>query len=271
MQDWGSRLWDCVSRSWRAFSLGYMKGGVPALGRGGRNRWFETSLEGCILIFFSFPKTDLQYFGACSALSLKFRDGAPLAFSESVSSDQSSQSYRKSTLNIYWKAWCWSWSSYTLATWCKELTHWKSPWWWERLRAGGEGGDRGITEQKNMSLRKHHKIVRNREACCAANHGVAKSQTWPSNWTTEFRNSSQSLQRKHPQMLVESNGHWSLLACRILHPVQSDGQSLRVCTIDYSEQLRNLINFLKQPSSSMRQYYPPLARQCFGNVYTACK
>ena len=24
-----------------------------------------------------------------------------------------------------------------------ELTHWKRPWWWERLKAGGEGGDRG--------------------------------------------------------------------------------------------------------------------------------
>ena len=31
----------------------------------------------------------------------------------------------------------------TLATWCKELTHWKRPWSWERLRAGGEGDDRG--------------------------------------------------------------------------------------------------------------------------------
>ena len=37
----------------------------------------------------------------------------------------------------------WSWSSNTLATWCKELTHLKRPWWWERLRAGGEGIDRG--------------------------------------------------------------------------------------------------------------------------------
>ena len=35
-----------------------------------------------------------------------------------------------------------SWSSNTLATWCKELIHWKRPWCWERLRAGGEGGDR---------------------------------------------------------------------------------------------------------------------------------
>ena len=34
-------------------------------------------------------------------------------------------------------------SSNTLATWCKKLTHWKRPWFWERLRAGGEGDDRG--------------------------------------------------------------------------------------------------------------------------------
>ena len=29
------------------------------------------------------------------------------------------------------------------ATWSEELTHWKRPWCWERLRAGGEGGNRG--------------------------------------------------------------------------------------------------------------------------------
>ena len=43
----------------------------------------------------------------------------------------------------HWKDWCWSWSSNTLATWCEELTHWKRPWCWERLKAGGEGEDRG--------------------------------------------------------------------------------------------------------------------------------
>ena len=30
-----------------------------------------------------------------------------------------------------------------LATWCKELTHWERPWCWERLKARGEGDDRG--------------------------------------------------------------------------------------------------------------------------------
>ena len=29
------------------------------------------------------------------------------------------------------------------ATWCKELTHWKRPWCWERLKVGAEGDDRG--------------------------------------------------------------------------------------------------------------------------------
>ena len=38
---------------------------------------------------------------------------------------------------------CWSWNSNTLATWCEELTHWKRPWWWERLKVKGEEDDRG--------------------------------------------------------------------------------------------------------------------------------
>ena len=33
----------------------------------------------------------------------------------------------------FWKDWCWSWSSNTLVTGCKELTHLKRPWCWERL------------------------------------------------------------------------------------------------------------------------------------------
>ena len=37
----------------------------------------------------------------------------------------------------------WRWSSSTLAIWYEELTHWKRPWCWERLKAGGEGDNRG--------------------------------------------------------------------------------------------------------------------------------
>ena len=31
---------------------------------------------------------------------------------------------------------------HTLATWYEELTHWKRPWCWERLKVGGEGNER---------------------------------------------------------------------------------------------------------------------------------
>ena len=44
---------------------------------------------------------------------------------------------------LHWKDWGWSWSSNTLATLCKELIHWKRPWCWKRLKAEGEGDNRG--------------------------------------------------------------------------------------------------------------------------------
>ena len=57
--------------------------------------------------------------------------------------DPTSPSKKRSVLSVHWKDWCWSWNSNTLATWCKELTHLKRSWCWERWRAGGEGDDRG--------------------------------------------------------------------------------------------------------------------------------
>ena len=54
---------------------------------------------------------------------------------------RSNQSILKE-MGVHWKDCCWSRNSNTLATWCKELTHWKRPWCWERLKAGGEGDNR---------------------------------------------------------------------------------------------------------------------------------
>ena len=74
-----------------------------------------------------------------------------------------------------------------VATWCEEPTHWKSPWCWERLRAG-EGGDRGwdgwmASPTQWTSLGGLRELVMDREAWHAAIHRVTKGQTRLSDWT----------------------------------------------------------------------------------------
>ena len=70
-----------------------------------------------------------------------------------------------------------------------ELTHWKSLWSWEGLRAGGEGDDRGwdgcmasLTWWTWVWVNSGSWLM-DREAWHAAIHGIAKSRIRPSDWT----------------------------------------------------------------------------------------
>ena len=87
---------------------------------------------------------------------------------------------------LHWES-VWREYSNTLATWCEE-THWNRPWCWERLRAGGEGDDRGwdgwMALPTQWTWFEWTPGVGDRQgglACCG--YEVAKSQTRLSDWT----------------------------------------------------------------------------------------
>ena len=74
-------------------------------------------------------------------------------------------------------------------TWCEEPTHWKRPWCWKDWRQEEKG------TAKNEMVRWHRRLdghefeqtvgdSEGQGSLRAAVHGVTKSWTWLSNWTT---------------------------------------------------------------------------------------
>ena len=108
--------------------------------------------------------------------------------------DQTSQSWRKSILSIHWNDWCWNWSSNTLATWCKEPTHWKRTWCWERLKAR-EGDNRGWHSWMASPIKWTWVCANSSRLWRTGKPGVlqsigligSQSRTWLNNWTYTLR------------------------------------------------------------------------------------
>ena len=105
---------------------------------------------------------------------------------------QSNQSIlKKSVLNIHLKDWCWSWSSSTLATWCKELTLLKKTLMlgkiegrrrrgWQRMRWLNS-----ITNSMDVSL-SNHLVIGNGQGslvCCDTWGCKGSDTTEGLNWT----------------------------------------------------------------------------------------
>ena len=94
---------------------------------------------------------------------------------------QTSQSWRRSTLNIHWKDWCWSLISNTLDTWCEELTLEKT------LMLGkieaGSGADRGWDGWIAHECGQTPGDNEGRGSLAGCYSWVAESQTRLSDWT----------------------------------------------------------------------------------------
>jgi len=110
-----------------------------------------------------------------------------------------------------------------LATWCKELTHLKISWFWERLKAGGDRDDRGWDGWMASLIqwtwvRVNSELVMDWDSWHAAVHGVKKSWTWLREWSELHQRGDQGQNVTRLNLLknfeaVNSDGNGGIFSC----------------------------------------------------------
>ena len=109
----------------------------------------------------------------------------------------------------FWKEWCWSWNSSTLATSCEELTHWKRLWCWEGLGAGGKGDNRGWDGWMASPTRWMWVWVKSGSWWWTGRPGMLRflgSQRVGHNWVTELNWTDVNTNVKHMATILQRPG-----------------------------------------------------------------
>ena len=202
--------------------------------------------------------------------------------------DPTSPSWRRSVLGVHWKDWCWSWNSSTLATFCKELTHWKDP------HAGRDWRQEEKVTTEDEMAGWHHRLdghefewtpgVGDGQGgleCCI--HGVTKSRTQLNDWTEQSESHSVVSDSLRPHGLYspwnspgQNAGVSSLFLLQGIFPAQGSNPGLLHCRqILYQlshKRSPRIIEWVSCPFSrgSSRSRNQPGVSCITGRIFTKC-